>query len=723
VPVDLPEKVAAWLHDNPVYLPDPVGSDRGGDDNHPARKGDGDFVLLRTLALLYGFREAPDLLTPDAAWELLNLCEGVGDGDNPDCDEIPRTCDDTGAGCIRSNVPLLGNHLSHQRKLYRPFVYVQRFPETENHVLMINTWRFLANQYLLENAHDDARIADLALHHQRLEQETNNEHDDPWCVAGGQNPHLLDNEHCSLADALISMLRRVVMDDFFETNGRPYNAYSTLAIQLLASYADGSVPGSKSARVKQAAQNAMNFAATKFAFQSHFGKRSGHTRRSWDNSTSRGLYEGDNVIGMWGMLSGAYTYNDLWNCDDPDVTWEERPLPWFGCVYNDQYVRGFALDAALSSGLVAEWIAPRSAADPSAPDPVALEAIRTSRCRIPPVIHDFMLRPDNGQPGYGFWSRMQARYTGEHYLSGSAARYPVPFPGNDGFDWEAAMRDGRKSVIGAPEFYFGTARFMNAAGGAYTPYNQQAGSEGFRPYEYHSFSKPTVLIPNGNAFWENVPRYETLALLGANKDEPHKSTNIGVYKNVAYGYLGPGESHLSLPPTWRCALSFNIDGKPVCIVDHSDEGSFIIIVAMTPAEGLGARGLWEVVPAGLPGLDTVEAIRDALVEIDQREDMRLQSSFEVQYVSVVTGETLEFDNSEGKPLVAIDGDPARVEAVHRTTESRKMPLIHVAQVDEAFAFTGETYAWSIGDGRLRICNPALHAAFHLDSATETSLSS
>jgi len=704
-----PALVTSWLQNNRVRLKEKVGTRAAliGEG-----EGDGDFVLLRVLGLLYAFRENPELLPPDAALELLALCGS--DEENDTCRDIMETCTPDGDDCVVPAIPLLGNHVSHLTRQYAS----STFPETENHVLMINAWRFLANQYVRQNRHGDPRLAEILRRSARVVGPLGERED--GCSAADAREDPLDNERCSLADALISMLRRVVMDDFFETNARPYNGYSTLAILLLASYADDSVPGSKSARVKQAAQNAMNFAATKFAFQSHFGKRSGHQRRNWDSASNRGIFTGDRAVPIWGMLSGAYTYNDEWDCDFFPASVEERPLPWFGCAYSGESTRGFALDAALASGLVARWVAPGPLPQADEPEPPAVVAIRESRYRIPTVIHDFTLRPDNGSPGYGFWARMQARYTDDHYEPGSRARYPVPFPDGDNDDWEAAMRDGRRAVIAAPEFYFGTARFMNAAGGSNAPYSQGGGSQypDATKWDYYTFSKPTLLIPNGNAFWDNNVWYETLAMAGA-RDVPHESTNLGVYKNIAYGYLGQQASRITLPPTWRCAASFALQGYPVCVVDHSGDGSFIVLVSMANSD-LGPRGIWEVIPVGANGLDSVAAIQAAMTDTEfggYYDLTELGSNYQVQYVSLVSGEVLRFSWRENDPLLAIDGDESLVDARHRTVEPRRMPLIDVAQVDESFAFTGRTYAASTGNGKVWICNPDLGRGFLIDSSS------
>src|SRR5260221_7837355 len=144
----------------------------------------------------------------------------------------------------------------------------------------------------------------------------------------------------------------------------------------LASYADAGP-------VKDAAKNALDFLATKFAFQSHQGRRYPPMRRNYKYKNVAGLNDNDYVPSMLGVLTGATIRDTRPGCIG------------LQCVYHEPQPRGFALETALTADF---------------------DSNNIRRYSVSPVIHDFMLRPDNGQTGFGAWARMQARYTERHYL-------------------------------------------------------------------------------------------------------------------------------------------------------------------------------------------------------------------------------------------------------------------------------------------------------------------
>ncbi|KYF86863.1 hypothetical protein BE20_00385 [Sorangium cellulosum] len=93
----------------------------------------------------------------------------------------------------------------------------------------------------------------------------------------------------------------------------------------LASHAEGE-------KVRTAARNAVDY--------TYHGKRYAPMRRRWQYNNVLELYTSDYPPIMFGILTGAYSFNDDPNC--PDTA--RNCLWWSG---GDQY-KGFALDAVLS---------------------------------------------------------------------------------------------------------------------------------------------------------------------------------------------------------------------------------------------------------------------------------------------------------------------------------------------------------------------------------------
>jgi hypothetical protein len=281
--------------------------------------------------------------------------------------------------------PLSGTDPHRTMDEIAPFTSV---PETENHVLMINTWSFLLNQWIRDNLRRESPVSDFSA----------------WYSEE------LDNTDSDLEELLLGYLGRVVQNDVWETNARAYQAFTVRALILLASYARGPV--------RDGAQNALDFLATKFAFQSHHGRRLTPMRRNWEYRHRPALFENDYIPDIFGVLTGA-TIGDT----SPDCT-------GLLCRYKAGPFAGFALEAVVAT------------------------------YRVPAIVQDFMLHPDNRVTGWGAWSRMQSRYTEEHHTLNDEARRP----GNDNPNPLSTPLE----VV--PEFYFVTQSYVNSAGGRHEPY-------------------------------------------------------------------------------------------------------------------------------------------------------------------------------------------------------------------------------------------------------------
>jgi hypothetical protein len=128
-----------------------------------------------------------------------------------------------------------------------------RVPETENHLLMINTSRFLTNQIII-----DANPADV---------------------------HFFVDDQKEVKEWLLRRLQRIATRDFDEYNSRPYQRYSIVAILNMYDFVrcDDQVrthqPVMKDCDLKRAAQIVLDLATAKFAASSNQGRRVAPFRR------------------------------------------------------------------------------------------------------------------------------------------------------------------------------------------------------------------------------------------------------------------------------------------------------------------------------------------------------------------------------------------------------------------------------------------------------------
>jgi len=175
------------------------------------RRGEYDVALKGYIIMMYRFH---DLLDPDVRFRILHLLTKNGPYD-PDDESY----------CSPINIP-----------------------ETENHLLLIHTSRYLTNQ-LLYNAYKDEGPLYQTYH---IDHYNNN--------ANGMTTFMLQ------------YLRVFLMGDFKEYNARPYQHYSAAALQNLYDFAQDQ-------SVKTAAQMVLDYISAKFAVSSNFLRRSAPFRR------------------------------------------------------------------------------------------------------------------------------------------------------------------------------------------------------------------------------------------------------------------------------------------------------------------------------------------------------------------------------------------------------------------------------------------------------------
>lgn len=131
------------------------------------------------------------------------------------------------------------------------------FPETENHLLLMETSRYLTNQL---------RRSEVG-------------------APGADDPRF-DNGSNGLAAWLLGRLQKVLQNDFSEYNARPYQCYSTMAVQNLFDYADDE-------SVRTAAHAVLDYIAAKFAVSSSGLRRAVPFRRRKEFKDQTALFAED----------------------------------------------------------------------------------------------------------------------------------------------------------------------------------------------------------------------------------------------------------------------------------------------------------------------------------------------------------------------------------------------------------------------------------------------
>ncbi|WP_437602520.1 VCBS repeat-containing protein [Sorangium sp. So ce590] len=651
-PEDFPQIVEDWLVNN-AHFSDDVGSE-----------ADFDFYLTSAMTLLNAFGNTPEgsqpLLTDKAVNALLLYPRST----RTECANMDLPHDDIEYQWHCTPFALYAG--DKVRKLEYPTFWVT-VPETENHVLMINAWIYLANQWIRNNPRQDPELQAI--------------HD--------RSPEKFVNDGTELEQALLAILGRFTKNGYFETNARPYQGLTLRALMQLASHAEGE-------KVRTAARNAVDYTAAMIAFQSHHGKRYAPMRRRFEYNNVLELYTSDYPPIMFGILTGAYSFND-----DPFCPKTARNCMWWNG--GDQY-KGFALDAVLSG------------------------------YEVPELIHHFMLKPDNEQPGFGAYTRAGSRYSTEMYRVHGAANYPAPNVMGDE-DLDAIARDldinpteqppgttGSWRYEPAAEHYFSTSDFLSSSGGRYGRF-VHAGvwphEQLFEPEDKknaHDFlAKPSVLLlPGDQGNWGVTEAQHLTPLMRGNG---YTSNNGPVYKNVTLGFDPHEDWPTRTPDGWAQSDVVMLDnGSRAKVITKPGGDLHLVVVSFPVLHG----GLWEVVPghwgsgteeAGVPAAEVLSAV------VSRNAGLTALGSM-LPYQTVVSNERLDIGFSEEESLMWIDriaGLSAGAFDPQEPQDVIDFPLLLVQEVDADYQFTGVEYVRATGDGLVTIHNPHLSSTLTLDS--------
>ncbi|MDH5729962.1 MAG: hypothetical protein OEZ58_13285, partial [Gammaproteobacteria bacterium] len=567
------EDVNAWIQNAGIWVYASMGTGSKTwltkqiyDETGIAPKGGYDFVAIEILNFMYALKDKPSLLFDESIIPLVK--KRVDESHSLAMVQQQRIewagIDDWDDTIIAFAGPFNSDVLT-----FRQYVALTNiaFSETENHALIAFAHNYLMNQWILNDYRNN--LADQITLPEGFDITSY------FSVTGN------DVERWT-RDAL----GRVVHNDLFETNALPYQRVSMHPILLLASFSENHT-------IKTEAENAMHFLATKFSFQSFEGRKSAPMRRNCQYAHELAFYARDAAAYAFGILSGAYKWNDSpygmrWgtnnpatclnqpraqSCYWPHYSWKKEinpdttvvPTASGEHIFTDEAGFNRYKPGSISSAL---WFG-------------------FGHYRIPPAVHDFMLHKYKG-----YYARMMAKYdrgapkeSHYRYSTGepSSNDYPQYFNGDQAYD--TALNNER-----TPEFYFAGQGFLNSSGGVYNPYYTFASNskeEGYKiprnPHQtvksagcngnangeklenYDFLSRPTLILPQieyqdiiDDVKFGTVTRVykpvgldvnrpaaylqQFIPMMLGNKENWFKSSNVAVYKNFGYGYKISGRN-------------------------------------------------------------------------------------------------------------------------------------------------------------------------------------
>lgn len=173
-------------------------------------------------------------------------------------------------------------------------VFFVSVPETENHLFMIESSRFLTNQILFDNSRKLPAFRALK---------------DSLVKAGVE----LDNRKGDLRRLLLRAMHQAMCKGFFEFNANIYQRFTMHALDNLHSF-------SGDPAVADAAACLLDYLSAAFAFQSYGSLRYGPYRRSSEVYTDSTLVNRDATCSFFAVQSGLFP----WNADPKEGFWSRN---------------------------------------------------------------------------------------------------------------------------------------------------------------------------------------------------------------------------------------------------------------------------------------------------------------------------------------------------------------------------------------------------------------
>ncbi len=172
-------------------------------------------------------------------------------------------------------------------------VLLLSFQETENHVFMIETTRYLTNQFIYENRRQLGKITQLA---------------DSLKARGV----ILHNKKGPIYVLLLKQMHQILKSGFFEFNSKVYQRFTLHALDNVYTFSSDSL-------IKTAAQCVLDYTSIKFAFQSYQSVRLGPYRRNAQFFQEKSLLGSDAIASFFGIQTGDVPLNS----DNLLQFWEE----------------------------------------------------------------------------------------------------------------------------------------------------------------------------------------------------------------------------------------------------------------------------------------------------------------------------------------------------------------------------------------------------------------
>ena len=544
--------------------------------------------------------------------------------------------------------------------------------------------------------------------------------------------HTLGNSELDdqIEDLLLQASGRVLHNGFFETSGRPYQAFSAHPLLCLQSFAANE-------QLRIGAGNALDFAWTSSAFRSYHQRMYSPFRRNNEKATNVSFNESGSTPMVAPFFSPPRPEEPVLDAD------------FWNKVDNRGNPAGFTLWAMLLN------------------------------YRPHEVITDFAIKEHLFEADYGYWVRMQSRYTKDHYKEGDPPRY---------FDSDGSAFGVGSDINSTPELCFVRKDFMNAGGGRFNRYELRY--DGFfaayervkgtyipkGTHEYDFIARPQVAFVekafqefNGSNKdeWENDMeklddmKQKVMLMLGEKPDKKKNkhgfwlADNSGIYKGFSYGYYKENNKkdfHLdhpmSVPPSWS-EFRYQEDGKNsfansggsrvhFSFYDLEVNGElgqpYVVIARVSKSKNRNkyrdyARGFWELVPR--TRFNSAKQLKEWVLQNNPDAQFSNSTDGNQRYYiyTMTTGESLQLNDlvghdKEANPIRNIwaDGmiplvdDPLNLSEFGINHDNPlAMPLLEVREVDNNSKFTKNIYAIAEGDGRLRVSNPFMNYELTFDS--------
>lgn len=634
--------------------------------------GDYDMKMKEMIALIYMFQNNPELLTTNAVYNIIQ--NGLIGYIGPTADKLTWPCVTPTSAVVSAVVGY-------------PYDGTVNYPETENHVLMIESSRYLTNQWLYTNPRGDSRLSQYSY------------------------SDLYKNNETHLESILLQATARIVHGDAFEANGRSYQGLSATALLNLYSFAN-------SEKIRLAAKNALDMMTTKFSFQSFEGKRFGPTRRNHEYANTLNMHEHDSFTLFMAGLSGGYVWND-----DPD-----NINCFYNIVWNANYGSGNQLHQGLGQAL---WSS-------------------LSSYSIPESSHDFLLNKHNGYWAKFHPIHYTDEYRIHNkpdYFSTPSQR---SINGVRMFAPESYFAHPKFMNVGGGEYNSGPLNTLfNKENRAYSYSNLARPMVVLTKGNYGAWADNVNLGDNGvleNGYiHRNVSNLEARLLnMQGNAKFWLSKYNYGVYKNFSYGYYynqgyGAGYSKhtdnpWTVPKTWSLYSQFQHD-RATFYIYNSNEGFFAVLARVSKSRDMDkyrnfARGFWEIIPS--------ERFGNSLSNLDQwvrtnnpASQFQNTTSGEAKWFKykMTSGETVWLDiivgatDEDNDPIIRIyDSNGSQVnlsDAAFSRKNYANDPLINVRAVDSEFKTLSTKYAWSTGNGIIDINNPFINSTLKINSSNYT----